>query len=210
MEMLDAPVTAVALTCCGNYGLVGTAAGRVDRYNMQSGLHRGFYARSVPASMLTNIEHLLHTQQRDCRCHLCMPTIIVCHMVELPVQSMQRPAIITLQVWWTVLGKDSTDSLDADTSAWMCRSALQHAHDGSVTGLSADACNKLLVSGGYDGALRIWSFKRRQLLHTVPVGRPIARLCHHASSALLSVATDDLLIRMYAALPYPSWTASAA
>ncbi|CAK0785298.1 hypothetical protein CVIRNUC_008505 [Coccomyxa viridis] len=121
VEMLDAPVTAVALTCCGNYGLVGTAAGRVDRYNMQSGLHRGFYARS----------------------------------------------------------------------------ALQHAHGGSVTGLSADACNKLLVSGGYDGALRIWSFKRRRLLHTVPVGRPIARLCHHASSALLSLATDDLLIRMY-------------
>ena len=55
MELLDAPVTAVALTCCGNYGLVGTAAGRVDRYNMQSGLHRGFYARLVPASMLTTL-----------------------------------------------------------------------------------------------------------------------------------------------------------
>lgn len=109
---------------------------------------------------------------------------------------MQCPAIITLQACWTVLGWDSTDSLDAETSLEMCRSALQHAHGGSVTGLSADACNKLLVSGGYDGALRIWSFKRRRLLHTVPVGRPIARLCHHASSALLSVATDDLLIRM--------------
>ncbi len=43
----DAPVTAVAVSSCGNYGLVGTAAGRVDRYNMQSGLHRGFYARSA-------------------------------------------------------------------------------------------------------------------------------------------------------------------
>jgi len=42
---LDAPVTAVAVSSCGNYGLVGTSAGRVDRYNMQSGLHRGFYAR---------------------------------------------------------------------------------------------------------------------------------------------------------------------
>ena len=61
VEMLEAPVTAVALTCCGNYGLVGTAAGRVDRYNMQSGLHRGFYARSVPGSMLIDTGHLLHT-----------------------------------------------------------------------------------------------------------------------------------------------------
>ena len=41
----DAPVTAVAISCCGNFGLVGNAAGRVDRYNMQSGLHRGTYHR---------------------------------------------------------------------------------------------------------------------------------------------------------------------
>ena len=40
-------MTAVAVSSCGNYGLVGTAAGRVDRYNMQSGLHRFFYARWV-------------------------------------------------------------------------------------------------------------------------------------------------------------------
>lgn len=65
-----------------------------------------------------------------------------------------------------------------------------------MAGVAADACNKLLVSGGYDGVLRIWAFKQRRLLHELPVGRPIARLCHHAGSALLSVATDDLIIRM--------------
>jgi len=40
-----APVTAVAMSQCGNYGLVGRANGTVDRYNMQSGLHRGSYNR---------------------------------------------------------------------------------------------------------------------------------------------------------------------
>ena len=40
-----APVTAVALSRCGNFGFVGSASGRVDRYNMQSGLHRGQYTR---------------------------------------------------------------------------------------------------------------------------------------------------------------------
>lgn len=39
------PVTAVAISCCGNFGLVGTEAGRVDRYNLQSGIHRGTYGR---------------------------------------------------------------------------------------------------------------------------------------------------------------------
>lgn len=47
----DAPVTAVAISCCGNFGLVGTAAGRVDRYNMQSGLHRGSYCRHAPPEL---------------------------------------------------------------------------------------------------------------------------------------------------------------
>jgi U3 small nucleolar RNA-associated protein 21 len=45
-----APATAVALSSCGNFALVGSAAGRVDRYNMQSGLHRGFYARCAARS----------------------------------------------------------------------------------------------------------------------------------------------------------------
>jgi U3 small nucleolar RNA-associated protein 21 len=43
-----APVSAVCLSRCGNFGFVGSAAGRVDRYNMQSGLHRGAYSRGGP------------------------------------------------------------------------------------------------------------------------------------------------------------------
>jgi U3 small nucleolar RNA-associated protein 21 len=43
-----APVTAVAASPCGNFGVVGSAAGRVDRYNMQSGLHRGAFSRRAP------------------------------------------------------------------------------------------------------------------------------------------------------------------
>ena len=44
-ELSQAPVTAVGMSQCGNYGLVGRASGSVDRYNMQSGLHRGSYTR---------------------------------------------------------------------------------------------------------------------------------------------------------------------
>lgn len=44
-EQSQAPVTAVGMSQCGNYGLVGRASGTVDRYNMQSGLHRGSYTR---------------------------------------------------------------------------------------------------------------------------------------------------------------------
>ena len=46
----DAPVSSVAISSCGNFGVVGTSAGRVDRYNMQSGLHRGTYCRGAVAT----------------------------------------------------------------------------------------------------------------------------------------------------------------
>jgi hypothetical protein len=42
------PVSAVGISCCGNFGLVGTEGGRVDRYNLQSGIHRGTYWRQQP------------------------------------------------------------------------------------------------------------------------------------------------------------------
>ena len=34
-------VTAVAIRACGTVGLVATSTGRLDRFNLQSGLHRG-------------------------------------------------------------------------------------------------------------------------------------------------------------------------
>ena len=44
-----AAVTAVALSACGNFALVGTGTGAVHRFNMQSGLYRGEYKVSTPA-----------------------------------------------------------------------------------------------------------------------------------------------------------------
>lgn len=41
----NAPATAVSLSSCGNFALVGSASGRVDKYNMQSGIHRGAFQR---------------------------------------------------------------------------------------------------------------------------------------------------------------------
>ncbi|KAK2818486.1 hypothetical protein Q5P01_024047 [Channa striata] len=39
----DIVATAVEVTSCGNFALIGTSCGRVDIYNLQSGLHRGCY-----------------------------------------------------------------------------------------------------------------------------------------------------------------------
>ncbi|XP_013888907.1 WD repeat-containing protein 36 [Austrofundulus limnaeus] len=39
----DAVATAVDITSCGNFAVIGSSCGRVDVYNLQSGLHRGCF-----------------------------------------------------------------------------------------------------------------------------------------------------------------------
>eukprot|EP00850_Spirogloea_muscicola_P016625 SM000136S00171 [mRNA] locus=s136:118153:124283:- [translate_table: standard] len=38
------PVKACCISTCGNFAILGAASGRIDRYNLQSGRHRGSYA----------------------------------------------------------------------------------------------------------------------------------------------------------------------
>ncbi|XP_037548323.1 WD repeat-containing protein 36 [Nematolebias whitei] len=45
----DAIATAVDITSCGNFAVVGSSCGRVDVYNLQSGLHRGCYGDNEKA-----------------------------------------------------------------------------------------------------------------------------------------------------------------
>lgn len=121
-----APITAVCLSRCGNFGFVASASGRLDRYNMQSGIHRGAY---------------------------------------------QRPSSLT--------------------------SAPISAHDGAIYGVTSDSCNRYVVSGGYDGILRIWDFKKFGLKGEIAVKVPMSKLTHHATTGLVAVACDDLTIRVY-------------
>uniref|UniRef100_A0A3Q0S2I3 WD repeat domain 36 n=1 Tax=Amphilophus citrinellus TaxID=61819 RepID=A0A3Q0S2I3_AMPCI len=45
----DAIATAVEITSCGNFAVIGSSCGRVDIYNLQSGLHRGCYGNNEKA-----------------------------------------------------------------------------------------------------------------------------------------------------------------
>lgn len=44
------------------------------------------------------------------------------------------------------------------------------AHDGTVVGVASDSTNKLLVTAGSDGALRVWDFRKQKLRAELPLG----------------------------------------
>jgi len=49
---------AVCMSGCGNFGIVGYACGRIDKFNMQSGAHRGSFWAQAPAGHTSAIHGL--------------------------------------------------------------------------------------------------------------------------------------------------------
>lgn len=152
-----APVTAVAVSACGHYALLGTASGDVDRFNLQSGLHRGGFVRRAGEGGEQG----------------------AAVAVAKPVKPGKA-----LPLWQMAGPKRETD----DGAA---------AHGGGVTVVDADACNAHVVSAGLDGALRLWGFKSRRLLSSVPVGAAVERGALHRGAALLALACADRSARVF-------------
>ncbi|GAQ79609.1 WD repeat-containing protein [Klebsormidium nitens] len=117
------PVRAASISACGNFAVIGTANGRIDRFNLQSGIHRGGYSEK--------------------------------------------------------------------------KAQFSPAHEGAVVGVECDGSNKILVSGGYDGRIKVWNFKTRKLIASWPVGSPLVQITFHRGNGLIAAASDDLTIRVY-------------
>ncbi|CAK9880713.1 unnamed protein product [Sphagnum jensenii] len=118
-----APVKSCAISACGTFAVLGTEAGWIECFNLQSGIRRGTF---------------------------------------------EDPAVGELR-----------------------------GHNGPVLGLTSDATNSLLTSSGYDGFIKVWSFKGRELKSIVSVGSPVLKMVTHQGNGLVAVASDDRLLRLY-------------
>nr|XP_043610060.1 U3 small nucleolar RNA-associated protein 21 homolog [Erigeron canadensis] len=119
---IKAPIKACAISSCGNFAILGTAGGWIEKFNLQSGLSRGSY-------------------------------------VDVSEKSS--------------------------------------AHSGEVVGVACDSTNSLLISAGYNGDIKVWSFKGRELKSKWEIGYTVVKIIYHRSNGLLATVTDDLVIRMF-------------
>ncbi|CAM9943712.1 unnamed protein product, partial [Ectocarpus sp. 8 AP-2014] len=141
--------TSVAISGCGNYGLVGTRGGHVFRYNMQSGQPRGSYPQSATPSAkavkaLTNV---------------MKPGSIA--KITSDGFSSKRIA--------------ATEAAAAKVRAGAKAGSWQ-GHRGAVSGVGVDAVNKTMVSAGVDGLLVFWAFKEKRANGAVAVGSGVSQL----------------------------------
>lgn len=117
------PVKACAISACGNFAILGTERGWIERFNLQSGISRGSYI---------------------------------------------------------------------DISG-----ARQCAHDGEVVGVACDATNSTMISAGYQGDIKVWDFKSRELRSRWEVGCGVTKIVYHRTNGLLATVADDMVLRLF-------------
>ncbi|XP_042436738.1 WD repeat-containing protein 36-like isoform X1 [Zingiber officinale] len=120
---IQTPIKACAISACGNFAILGTNGGWIERFNLQSGISRGTYV-------------------------------------------------------------DISES-------------RQYAHDGEVVGIACDATNSSMISAGYNGDIKVWDFKGRELQSSWNVGKHIIKLVYHRTNGLLATVAEDMVIRLY-------------
>ncbi|GBG32733.1 WD repeat-containing protein 36 [Hondaea fermentalgiana] len=160
----------VAISSCGNFGLVGTADGLVFRYNMQSGLPRGSYPKP-------SVTHLSKKQQKERRAKR---------------RKLNSSSVRLFP------GVDDADDPEDDKPGEFSKLDMllrnPQRHQGAVQGVSVDAINKTVISAGLDGCIKFWDFAEQELEKVVDVGAPVAQLIAQRDSGMLAVACDDLRV----------------
>ncbi|WOK92769.1 WD repeat-containing protein 36 [Canna indica] len=120
---VQTPIKACAISACGNFAILGTQGGWIERFNLQSGISRGSYI---------------------------------------------------------------------DFSE-----ARQYAHDSEVVGVACDATNNSMISAGYNGDIKIWGFKDRDLKSSWNVGQHVNKIVYHRTNGLLATVAEDMVLRLF-------------
>ena len=136
------PVSAVAVSACGNFAVVGVANGDVHRFNLQSGAHRGAFKRDD----LKNADTV--AQER----------------IALARYRANRARQLNLPGGARSIWNAADKSFGADAFLKNNAASRRAAHDGIVTAVIADGSNETLVTcGGADGVVRVWAFNSQKL-----------------------------------------------
>lgn len=83
------------------------------------------------------------------------------------------------------------------------------AHEKSVEAVEVACGNNVIVSGGLDGKLMLWSLQTTKLIETFDVRRPVRVACLHEPSSLL-ICAQDQSICVYPCAPRTDVVAAAS
>ncbi|XP_057327342.1 WD repeat-containing protein 36-like [Microplitis mediator] len=192
----NANATSVCLTHCGNFVVIGYNTGHVDRFNIQSGLHRATYGDekgahqgSVRAIMVDPLNQYVVSAGRDAK---------VKFWPFKPTQDTEPQTVLTLSeaVRWVrthpesslialALEDFSTILIDLDT-----RRLVRHfrGHTGHLTDATFSPDARWLVTASLDCTIRTWDIPSAQTIDVFQIPEACISLHFSPTSEFLVTA----------------------
>jgi U3 small nucleolar RNA-associated protein 21 len=180
--------TAVALTPCGNYCLVGYRGGFIHMYNLQSGNSKGSFPESG--------EENLGIRERVVKARRATPGNVL-NIVKNVVNEGKGGAAGSLKM------DTDTDTGTGDDKIGTSEGGIHEAdrdvygHTQEVTGVFVDIASTVVVSCGLDGEVIFWDFQSRVLSSHVCHGVPHVRMVGFADAGFVAVAGQDRTVRVF-------------
>lgn len=199
------PVTAVCISACGNYGIIGTQLGAIDKFNMQSGIQRGAYPDGGLLEK-AEVESMRHTAEITGLCVDAVNCYLMSGSLDGTVKfwdfnngTLYKSVDIGQGVVRLCLARDSsllavvTDDFvihvyDIDTQVCVRR---LHGHTAAITDMTFTPAGRWIVAADGDSFLRVWDLPTAHCVDWVSMASPITSLTMSPRGDFLATSHID-------------------
>lgn len=175
-----AHATAVTMSSCGSFAVVGTRGGTIYKYNVQSGLPRGAFPP-------------LEKEERSVR------HFKVAGDVGRTMRALEKQMKISNRM--SDKDKEEHNAIRDHLAEEKRLAKLKMAshRNATVTGLAVDSVSKTLISVGSDAKLILWNFSTHAPHKRSPyrLPAPATKMCHVKDSDLAAIALDDFTVVLF-------------
>lgn len=200
-----ANVSAIAISACGNYALLGSQSGFIDKYNIQSGIHRG---------ALPDVKLLGKHEAKEMRHTSAVTGIVVdavnCYAISGSLDgtikfwnfndgTLFKSVELGTGVTQLAIAKESsllaavTDDFvihvfDIDTQ--ICVRRL-HGHTALITDLTFTSDGRWIISASGDASVRVWDLPTGHCVDWVIMPSPVVSLTMSPRGDFLATSHVD-------------------
>lgn len=201
----DARATCINLSACGNFIIIGFSSGHIDRYNIQSGIHRGEYkhgekpAHKNPLRGVTSDALNQMVISGDSRGilkfwrfkTLTLITKVVLHenLSSLQLHRDSNLLACALESFDIVL-------IDIDTREVARR--FKDGHSAAITDMSFSHDGRWLISASLDSTARVWDLPTGNCIDYISFTSPVTSIDFSPAGDLLATShVEDLGIYLW-------------
>lgn len=201
-EPQDLYATAVEITSCGHFVVIGLSSGQVDVYNIQSGVHRGCYGKekahdgSIRGVVVDGLNQMTITVGSDKLLKFWkFKSKELMHTVDIKVS----PASILLHresgMLAVALDDFSINVFDIETCKLVRRFP---GHKGKINDMTYSPDGRWLLTASMDCTIKVWDFPSGCLIDCFLLDSPVVSLTMSPTGDFLATShVDDLAIYLW-------------